>query len=68
MKMYNFNSHVRSRFCEGNIFCYYFDPENVDQNLRQIHLTPYYCVIINLRTTIYKDIFIEFYKVYQMMQ
>ena len=64
--MYNFNSYALSRFCDENIFFIFFGRKNVDQNLCQKHLTPFYCKIIGSGSNLHGDKYVEFEKIYQM--
>ena len=60
--------HVFFHVCDGNIYSTFYGTENVDQNLRQSHFTPFYCKIISPRVNLHKYKPVQFDKVYQLVQ
>ena len=43
-------------------------PGNVDQNLRQEHLTPFYCKTVSPTANVHRKICVELDMIYQMVE
>ena len=55
-------------FLWGKYFFYYLGQEDVNQNLRQNNLIPFYGTIISLRANVHRFESVEFDKDYPMVQ